>query len=282
LKTITTDRVSCIILTGDLSGFSNSYASGNTVVVEEFIRRFYVVCDLIVGVAQGCLVKYTGDGFLAAWPLTSDFRSNSMVARVVTQAMIALSGFIRATSLDLKLGIPTFLRQGVTVEANAIRVSFQAEDGSQRCDYIGKMVNLAFRIPSLTKSFPYIAAHKPYLDIAALYGSGSEKGALKARPITESEVSDIFKGVTHETGELFTFELSESLVDSAWGEHGTKNLPTRPSILERTKDRLPSDPALMDFQSRLANLCMLDATWLGTSYRRYLEFVISLYAALDV
>ncbi len=200
------ERVGRMVLVGDLAGFSNCYASGDPAVVEEFIRRFYVACSVVISAAGGELVKYTGDGFLSVWPLEKDFKANSQAALVLDAAAIALSFFVKFAELDLKLDLPIHLQQGITIEPNAVRVSFDRPQGFREKDYIGKMINLAFRSASLPKSFPYVAAHKSYVDIVAMDGSSYHKEEYRTRQVTADEIKTLFKGVALETEAIVTNE----------------------------------------------------------------------------
>jgi hypothetical protein len=277
MKDITTERTGCFVLVGDLAGFSSAYASGNSAVVEEFIRRFYIACSVVISAAEGELVKYTGDGFLSIWSLKEDFRENSQTALAVEAATIALSVFVKFAELDLRLGFPVYLRQGITVEPNALRVSFQRRGGVYERDYIGKMVNLAFRIPSLTKSFPYVAAHKHFVEIAAMYGSSYLVETYRARTVTEEEVKTIFNGVVHDTDAVLTNEYEADYIEDVWGQDGSRIPRTVPVMMAEPLDEPGSEPGVLAFQNRLGDSCESGASWLQNTYWFYIRFVSALY-----
>ena len=277
MNEIQTERVGCMVLVGDLAGFSNSYASGNPAVVEEFIRRFYVACSVVISAAGGELVKYTGDGFLSVWPLKEDFRANSQAALVVEAAATALSVFVKFAELDLRLGLPVHLRQGITIEPNAVRVSFERRQGFGEHDYIGKMINLAFRIPSLPKSFPYIAAHKHYVEIAAMYGSSYIKESYRTRQVTDEEIKTLFKGVAQETDAVLTNEYDADFIDGVWGQDGGKIPQAVPDMMFEPCEGLEVEPGVLGFQNRLGDSCEKADPWLQNTYWFYIRTVSAMF-----
>jgi class 3 adenylate cyclase len=192
---ITTKKVSLIVLAGDLSKFSSAYASGSAPIVEEFIRRFYILCYYVISAGSGRLVKFTGDGFFAVWPFSDDFRRNSKVCQMVERLAITLSDFVNLARLDLKMNNEVFLKQGIAIEPNALHISYERFSGATENDYIGKMINCAFRIMSLPDSYPYIAAHKEFIEVMNMYVPRNSFNSYKKLEVDEDTINHVFKGV---------------------------------------------------------------------------------------
>jgi Adenylate cyclase, family 3 (some proteins contain HAMP domain) len=207
---IKTTQSQVIALAGDLSGFSFSYSKGNIILVNEFIKRFYYLVNKLISFSGGEVVKFTGDGFLAIWPLTkSNFDKNYHIAKIVETVAQKLSRLIRWTKLDMQITEQLTLRQGLTVEHNAINVKFLSK---QECtnDYLGEMINFAFRIQNLANNYPYVCIHKNFLDLLP-------KEILKNyKPIdvSDSDLVKIFKGLHIDKSKIYTItSLSEETLN---------------------------------------------------------------------
>lgn len=166
---ITTEKVSLIVLAGDLAGFSSAYAMGSSMVVEEFVRRFYLTCSWLIWYGGGELVKFTGDGFLAVWAISpSDIRATSDLCKRASDCARNLSMFLKISSLDLKVDKRIHLKLGLVIEPNAIKISYH-NNGALTNDYLGRKINFAFRILALPQAHPYVAAHSEFVEIQSKY-----------------------------------------------------------------------------------------------------------------
>src|SRR5260370_2779689 len=253
IEEITTEKVSLIVLAGDLAGFSSEYAMGSAIVVEEFIRRFYLICRWLIWHAGGELVKFTGDGFFAVWAISpSDIRATSDLCKRVSSCASTLSMFLKISGLDLKMDKRIHLKLGVVIEPNAIKISY-LNRGVPTNDYLGKKINFAFRILALPQASPYVAGHSEFVEIQNKYPGKGFQSDYKKRGVTEDEVLKVFKGVRDNTDEVYVWQYAEDdkivdlLVDDL---HKRQMKPAEvaraKSLYPEIKDKLQMDQGTFD------------------------------------
>ncbi len=208
-RKIQTSKIECIVLAGDLTGFSYSYDRGNVFLVNEFIKRFYYYSSSIVNLAKGRLVKFTGDGFLAVWELSDNMNDNHITASIVDEVSREMSRAVRVSKLGMQINEKMYLRQGITVEPNGIKVKMIL-NGHQTIDYLGNMINFAFRIQNIEMTFPYICLHKDFHEL--LLDNDHQYKSVTLEP---DEVKRIFKKLNPDQEKLFLdSQLSETTIDN--------------------------------------------------------------------
>ena len=287
VREVTVERASRLVLAGDLAGFHSSYVSGNQVVLEEMLRRFYVLSSLVVRAAGGELVKYTGDGFLAVWDMAADFRENARVALGIDYAAFVLSAFVRVSRLDLGSALPVHVRQAMTVEPAALRIGYREGAGPVRHDYVGKMINLAFRIQALPGSFPFMAAHQDFLDVAQMYLPESQGLRYAKRPVSEEEVDRVFKGTVAGADSVFTAEWGEDeYIDGLFAKVWRRGLSSDEAQAAEEwlrEDDVASPPsgaelAVRPVSEALSRMCADGPQWMRNTYRIFSWVIQATYA----
>lgn len=283
------DGLEFLVLTGDLRGFSRNY-NRNPTIYKEFLRRFYTFTSSCIESAGGDLVKFTGDGFLALWPLhDSDFRKNSKICEIVEVTAFSLSGMIKISELDLEIESETFLRQGITIEENATEVEYGSPESNFEYDYLGTMINLSFFIPKIPEVWPYMAVHKDFIELKNMYDDHLDYGAYTSKKITEEKLGEKFEGYD-EVDEIFTLELdSEAPVNEILKNHTNENYSknelkklTR-NLVSGSSDlgELLPDNSEIQFQKKLLDLSLNAPDWFRNSYVVYLKFLKELTKNVD-
>lgn len=209
IKKIKSNKKSIFVLAGDLTGFSFAYDKGNTNIIDEYIKRLYYFISGIIKISKGNLVKFTGDGYLAVWELTDDNDKNKLNAELLIHGASFITRFLRITKLGLKLENKLVLRQGITIEPNSIKLNMESSNGTQ-LDYIGNMINYAFRIQCLANSYPYICIHKHFL----AYLEIPNFVKLEITKKDEQSINNIFKNVQVDKNDIYEYrKLEEDRID---------------------------------------------------------------------
>ena len=219
------------------------------------------------------MVKFTGDGFFAVWPFSNDFRMNAKVCQMAERAAITLSNFVNLARLDLKMNNDVFLKQGIAIEPNALNISYTGYSGAMENDYIGKMINCAFRIVVLPDSYPYIAAHKEFIEVMNMYGPTNAFNSYKKMEVDDEVINRVFKGVKAEADQNYAFsifapervkELAESLLDKDTGNYDAEIKKMVGSSYENLKSHPNS--LFLKFFTEFHRTCKNGPEWLRVSY----------------
>ena len=122
--------------------------------VEEFFPRLHWMERMAVDAAGGRFLKWTGDGFLAWFPVRLNREIGSQSTKIFDICQ-RLSLINNVTGLGINSGIKFRLRHGVTVEHDALLTVVSDKNGGH-LDIVGRSVVLAFRLAGINVSFPNI------------------------------------------------------------------------------------------------------------------------------
>ena len=120
--------------------------------MEEFLPRLHWLGKVAVSAAGGCFLKWTGDGFLAWFPIALH-RELASKSPDVIEAIWHLTVMNNVTGLGVTERTRFHLRHGVTVEHDALITKISEEHG-ESIDLIGRSVVLAFRLAGIRAGFP--------------------------------------------------------------------------------------------------------------------------------
>ena len=166
--------------------------------IEEFLPRLHWLGKVAVSAAGGHFVKWTGDGFLAWFPIGLHRELASKSPRVV-EAIWHLTVMNNVTRLGIAEGVQFRLRHGVTVEHDALITKISGEHG-QSIDLIGRSVVLAFRLSGIAAGFPNILAQKEVVESVA--GKAVSGVKFKQLRLSKEDRMKYFKGERFGTGSL--------------------------------------------------------------------------------
>ena len=158
--------------------------------MEEFLPRLHWLGKVAVSAAGGCFVKWTGDGFLAWFPMALH-RELAAKSQDVIEAIWHLTVMNNVTGLGVTERPRFHLRHGVTVEHDALITKISEEHG-ESIDLIGRSVVLAFRLAGIRAGFPNIVAQKEVVESVAA-GAISSVNFRQLRLSTEDRTK-YFKG----------------------------------------------------------------------------------------
>ena len=130
--------------------------------IEQFLPRLHWIAKAAASAAGGNFVKWTGDGFLAWFPIALH-RELAARSPSVIEVIWHVTVMNNVTRLGIKERIPFYLRHGVTVEHDALITKISDEHG-ESIDLIGRSVVLAFRLSGITAEFPNIVAQKEVVE----------------------------------------------------------------------------------------------------------------------
>ena len=133
--------------------------------IEEFLPRLHWLGKVAVSAAGGRFVKWTGDGFLAWFPIALHRELASKSPNVI-EAIWHLTVINNVTRLGITERTPFQLRHGVTVEHDALITKISEEHG-ESIDLTGRAVVLAFRLSGIAAEFPNIVAQKEIVESVA-------------------------------------------------------------------------------------------------------------------
>ena len=130
--------------------------------IEEYLPRLHWLAKVAVSAADGHFVKWTGDGFLAWFPIELHRKLGSQAARVL-KVIWQLTVINNVTCLGIKGGIRFRLKHGLTVEHDALMTTVSEKNG-EYFDLIGRSVVLAFRFAGMKVSFPGIVTQREVVE----------------------------------------------------------------------------------------------------------------------
>ena len=275
------DGLKFVVLLGDLRGFSRNYENGET-ILQEFLRRFYIISSSCVESAGGKLVKFTGDGFMSVWPIHDEnYRQNSKICQIVEATAFTLSGIVKITQLDLNIDSEIYLRQGITLETKATEIEYRHAERNFDFDYLGEKINLAFRLQYLPEKWPYLATHENFIDLKNHYREGHGFGQYERYRIEDENFRKRFQS-SEEVNEIYTLELpDEKVIDDILenysrgnnSEERLKNVTRDLASKDSTLSELLPDSSDIRFQNKLLSLSRDAPDWFKHSYVVYLRFL---------
>jgi hypothetical protein len=197
------ERKRGIVWVCDLVGSSKLFNDDNTVeAVEAFLPRFHWVATQLVQAVGGQFIKWTGDGFMAWYPVPLARDLTKIVRRIISGAT-TLSFLVNFTGLAVKSPVRFRLRNGVAIEQDAIETTICAE-GVRSTDVIGRGVVLAFRLAGMSASSETSSIEK--LDDSILTNVPFENlpmGEFGRRFVSADEKLKYFKGESYGLGKLY-------------------------------------------------------------------------------
>lgn len=179
------------------SKYLNDNASAEA--IEEFLPRLQWLGRVVVRIAGGDFVKWTGDGFLAWFPIELH-RNLGNQAATVLQVIWHLTAINNVTALGIE-GITKFrLRHGLTVEHDAL-ITKVSDGDAEHTDIMGRSVVLAFRLSGISASFPGVITQREIVE--AIDKENASKITFKRLALSADEKLKHFKGERWGTKNLF-------------------------------------------------------------------------------
>ena len=133
--------------------------------IEEFLPRLHWLAKSAVKAVGGRFVKWTGDGFLAWFPIELHRELGSQSAKVI-EIIWHLTLINNVTKLGISGSTPFQIRHGVTIEHDALITNISDEQGDF-LELIGRSVVLAFRLSGIRAGFPGIVTQREVAEATA-------------------------------------------------------------------------------------------------------------------
>lgn len=130
--------------------------------LEDFIPRLHWLARCAVSHSGGEFIKWTGDGFLAWYPIEL-YRELGDRVSVVLDVIWHLSVIVNKTKLGVDPNTRLRLRHGITIEHDALVTKIINKEGTS-VDLIGRAVILAFRLSTIPTQLPNIVAQKKVIE----------------------------------------------------------------------------------------------------------------------
>lgn len=181
---------------------SSSYLNDDDAAddLEEFLSRLSWVASRLVASTEGIYLKWTGDGFLAWYPL-SLHRQLPIRAVDVMDASWDLATIVNVTQLALSPTKRFRLRNAITYEQDGLVTTAQRGSREIPIDVIGRSVTLAFRLASLQGYHPGVATQAEIVN--ALREQGYSHIHFQRTRLSKGDVLKYFKGERWGTGGVY-------------------------------------------------------------------------------
>lgn len=168
--------------------------------IEAFLPRLHWVSSLAVHAIQGELIQWTGDGFIAWFPIEVERQLGRTCDRIL-EAIWHFSAFINVTQLCVESPRPFRIRHGVTYEPDALVTLSTHNDGHVAKTISGRNVVLAFRLSGVEADFPNVATQQKI--VQALSARARNLTNLKRWTLTDAQLLRYFKGERLGTAGLY-------------------------------------------------------------------------------
>ena len=142
------------------SRFLNNNESAHA--VEQFFPRLHWLGRVAVYAAGGRFVKWTGDGFLAWFPIELYRELGPQAAKAINICK-QLSLINNVTGLGIESPTRFRLNHGITMEHDAL-LTMVSDDNGEHFDLIGRSVVLAFRLTGIRANFPNIVSQREVVE----------------------------------------------------------------------------------------------------------------------
>jgi class 3 adenylate cyclase len=262
---------------------SSSYINSDDLAehIEAFLPRLHWVSSLAINAIHGELIQWTGDGFIAWFPLEVERQLGRTCNRIL-EAIWHFSAFINITQLCVECPRPFRIRHGLTYEPDALVTKTTHQDGHVSKIISGRNVVLAFRLSGVESDFPNVATQVKI--VQSLSARSKNLMNFKRWTLKGDQLLKYFKGERPGTAGLYVTgrpKLSQSRADT-W-------ITRAESLLARAeagRQRTPVDNTFVEnFFPDLAR--SKDQAWCEESLDRYVRFlkedmIGSLQKALDV
>jgi class 3 adenylate cyclase len=209
--------------------------------IEAFLPRLHWISSLAIQAVQGELVQWTGDGFVAWFPLEVERQLGRTCNRIL-EAIWHFTTFINITQLCVASPRPFRIRHGLTYEPDALVTSTTHQDGRLSTTISGRNVVLAFRLAGVESDFPNVATQQKI--VQALSARTRNLVNLKRWTLTKEQLLKYFKGEKLGTTSLYVSgrpKVSQSRADTwitraeallARAESGRHRMPVDGTFVE--------------------------------------------------
>jgi class 3 adenylate cyclase len=209
--------------------------------IEAFLPRLHWISSLAIHAIQGELVQWTGDGFVAWFPLEVERQLGRTCNRIL-EAIWHFTTFINITQLCVPSPRPFRIRHGLTYEPDALVTSTTHQDGHVSTTISGRNVVLAFRLSGVEADFPNVATQQKI--VQALSARTRNLVNLKRWTLTKEQLLKYFKGEKLGTTSLYVSgrpKVSQSRADTwitraesllARAESGRHRMPVDSTFVE--------------------------------------------------
>ncbi len=248
---------------------------------EAFLPRLHWVSSLAIQAVHGELIQWTGDGFIAWFPLEVERQLGRTCNRIL-EAIWHFSAFVNITQLCVESPRPFRIRHGLTYEPDALVTLTTHQDGHVSKIISGRNVVLAFRLAGVEADFPNVATQQKI--VQTLPARTKNLTNLKRWTPSKEQFLKYFKGEKMGTAGLCVSgrpKVSQSRADT-WITQAEALL----ARAEGGRHRTPVDNTFVEnFFPDLAR--SKDHRWCEESLDRYVRFLKedmlgSLQKALDV
>ncbi len=140
---------------------SSSYINSDDLAeaFEAFLPRLHWVSSLAIDALGGEFIQWTGDGFIAWFPLEVE-RLLGRTCNRILEAIWHFSAFVNITQLCVEAARPFRIRHGLTYEPDALVTRTTHQTSGHVSKIIsGRNVVLAFRLSGVESDFPNVATH---------------------------------------------------------------------------------------------------------------------------
>ena len=168
-------------------------------VIEEYLPRLHWLARVAANAADAEFIKWTGDGFLAWFPIDLHRELGLQIVKVV-KVIEQLTIINNVTRLGVKGKIKPRLKHGLTFEHDALVTTVSDDQGEHR-DLIGRAVVLAFRFAGMKVGFPGIVTQREIIE--ALKKENYSKLDFSKLPLSAEERLKYFKGDRWGTSSLY-------------------------------------------------------------------------------
>jgi class 3 adenylate cyclase len=168
--------------------------------IEAFLPRLHWVSSLAIHAVQGELIQWTGDGFIAWFPLEVERQLGRTCNRIL-EAIWHFTAFVNITQLCVDSPRPFRIRHGLTYEPDALVTLTTHKDGHVSKTISGRNVVLAFRLAGVEADFPNVATQQKI--VQALSTRTRNLVNLKRWTLTKDQLLKYFKGEKMGTASLY-------------------------------------------------------------------------------
>lgn len=241
-SSLTVHRDRGVLWVCDIS-HSSAYINSDELAehIEEFLPRLHWVSSLAVQAVQGELIQWTGDGFIAWFPLEVERQLGRTCNRIL-EAIWHFTAFVNVTQLCVDSPRPFRIRHGLTYEPDALVTMTTHQDGHVSKIISGRNVVLAFRLAGVEADFPNVATQQKIEQ--ALSARTRNLMSLKRWTLSEDQLLKYFKGERMGTTSLYVSgrpKVGQSRADT-WISRAERLL----ARAESGRGRAPVDSTFVD------------------------------------
>jgi class 3 adenylate cyclase len=172
---------------------SSSYINSDDLAghIEAFLPRLHWASSLAIHAVHGEFIQWTGDGFIAWFPLEVERELGRTCNRII-EAIWHFSAFINITQLCVDSPRPFRIRHGLTYEPDALVTTTTLNDGHVSKIISGRNVVLAFRLSGVEADFPNLATQQKIVQVIS--ARSKNLASLKKWALSDDQLLKYFKG----------------------------------------------------------------------------------------